>query len=531
MKQNNILNLFQKVKNNFSYGEIYHCVLLLQKQKPHINIDSILFTENQQHFLNEDYYVGKQEQKQSIIYFKVYDQQERQEKCLKVYFLERLEYSLNLNQLQQLCLASKVFQRSDLILQIYDSYTLVEEDNTKLYFIIEQEVVYSELKNFVNDMSIHHGEKIIIEEIINEAVNYCLNSWLINCQKDVKLQHMQFYIAKHGNQVKIKLNLANTNVFQCFLQDGNLLSDLQSDQDLNQAQQIFLDNQELLENLPESLALQISSIKDKYNITPALLIQTISELVPNLINYHGIQILNIISQDNSYQSFQLEQYDQNYFTFKVLKDQKTFILKAQRIKDLQQAEKLFEIYENLSQFTFFVKIEDKKIQKVENFYYLIILEHEVVVRDQFQMLNSSFDELDIFKQTQYLTLANFIQHSQVDYQYIEVQIRKILVLHQLVKDIIELYQNKFENLSINFQNIYISAEFQSNKIENQVIISNPFFKKISQQKEDQQTAEDNIHKILNIFRQLLQDLSKIIYKLDSKQLEDDLITFLAQIQN
>ncbi|KAL4486809.1 hypothetical protein ABPG72_006641 [Tetrahymena utriculariae] len=407
MKQSSILQLFEKVMNNFSYGEIYHCILLLQKQKPHLIIDSVLFTQNYQNLQNEDNFFERQQQKQKILCLKVYDEHEKQYKYLKIYFLERFEHSLNVNQLQHLCLASKIFQRSDLILQIFDSYALVEEDNIKLYFVIEQEAIYSELKHFVKKMNINNGIKRIIEEIVNAAVNYCLNSLLISCKKDVEIQHMQFYIAQQENQINIKLNLVNPEVFQCFQQDDNQLSDLQINQVLGDAQQVFEDDQELFQNLLEFLAFQISNIKDKQSLKPASLVMTISEIIPNLITHHGIQILNIISQEESYQFFQLGQYDKNYFTLKILKNQQTFILKAERFNELYQKEKIFDLYESLSQFTFFVKKEYKKIFKFENFYYLVILEQEIVVRDQFSMLNNSFDELEIAQSNQIFYFGEF----------------------------------------------------------------------------------------------------------------------------
>ncbi|KAL4499817.1 hypothetical protein ABPG72_015166 [Tetrahymena utriculariae] len=478
------IQIWQKNKKILSYGEIDHLLQILQKQKPQFKKISFF---GQEHKWNSGEDSDELTPQGVIILLRVYDEKENINKSLKIFFIDHFYCSLFVEEIFHLFQRANSLIRKDLILQIFDVYHLKFNDKCNIYFVIEQEDVYSNLNELYQ---LYKQNEKQINEIMQTAINYCQECTTIKLKLQSKklsfpqqfLKYFYFSNTQNGD-LKIKLNVLANEIFTNPNEEQEYLYDSYSSSSASQSQY-------KIEDISNQLSKLLINLKKLEVIKSEDLIQTIKSQSYSLLKHHDLQLFEIICQHPKYDDFELIEYDEEFVILAAKIQGQRFYLKFEKFSCLKEAEQQLNeyhvYYDALN--NMLMPIENIEIIMLENnFVYLIVEEKIIPYQSQIQkqkQKHQAQNEFNIFKSNSkkeeekndkitYYNTLEFIVQNQSDAKIDQLRILQIIV--QLIRFIYRLHKNQIYHGKISASNIIVFIPIQFNQKNPDIYFQNPLF--------------------------------------------------------
>ncbi|KAL4489364.1 hypothetical protein ABPG72_019019 [Tetrahymena utriculariae] len=431
-----------------------------------------------------------------LVHLKVYDQSYQKSKMLVICLAQDSEKYRDFYQD-----VTKKSTKKEIILNMIDHYYL---DTDQIFYVFEMECFDSTLDLLVQKFVL---PKQVISKTKDKITNLFNNNLHIFYKMKKQCKQVFYVCMNSQNQLNIKINLIDPNwMISSYFEERSHLNSSGSKQqnfteykgDLNykisesvlisgqnyQAQDIL----QMISQFSNFLSIQIQK-KD--------FLLTIQNNYTNILNFHPLEIFQIIENHPQYETFQILTQDESSFELKVNKRGKIITLKGIQYCDLSSAEKM------LSQYQFVISSEELQnnstilgveLAMIENYFYVLIEKSLVEYLDKHE------NNLSLIKSYQYIVLYAFLNFSYQILIQNDFQITKVNPFNLLL--------NKNQNKSPFLQK-HIYKLRDKYKDQQQVL---KIIKKYGQPKEGQ-----------NAFQSKLMKLSELnIQPLNNMNIEDDL---------
>ncbi|EAR87088.1 hypothetical protein TTHERM_00360240 (macronuclear) [Tetrahymena thermophila SB210] len=320
---------------------------------------------------------------------KVFDNQELRYKLLII--IQAIENANAISQYQKIM---KSILRNDIILNLINQYYL---DTEKIYYVFEMEYYDQSLGNFEKQYLLNHKTTNSLKE---EIYNYFQEN--LNLVRDFDYinngDYLEFYVMLiNQDKIQIKLNLISPYIKQqqnqyinnnqnYYQQDDQKVDDNESqnqyydeseneieieedDEDLNQVEEEENQKQvnknmsfEKIIDLPlqsqssnefaRKQQKYLDQIQDiiklvKMKIPKKDLSNAIQNTFSNILNFHCLEIFEIIQKHPKYKTFEVVESNESIFILNVNKGKQTILLEGYKACSVEQAQSLSNQYESI----------------------------------------------------------------------------------------------------------------------------------------------------------------------------------------
>ncbi|KAL4485004.1 hypothetical protein ABPG74_020181 [Tetrahymena malaccensis] len=367
--------------------------------------------------------------KDQFVYVNVYDQDQKTNKMLILCLSEDYKkYSLFYQEI------TKKSLRSDLILNIIDHYYL---DADRIFYVFEMDSF-----NFTStQLEQKYQYAGLVSQAKNKIIKYCNESLNMYHFRN-KQNYQEFYICiTPQDKLKVKVNLIdpNWNIKQYF--EKNLLLDYLQSHEKNKAeQQKNSKMEEEVENLEEQqyqiteMSKMIQDFEESLNqqIKKEDFVFIIQDMYSNILNYHPIEVFEMIQTRQKYDAFEILQSDEKKFELKVNKQSQIISLQGFQFSSLSKAQKLKSEYQFIisnKQLSSAIISVDLMIQ--ENQYYVITENIFVELLDKQKNNLAELQNLQFSNEN--FILLSFLKFSyelltKYDFQITKVKPQSLLLL-------------------------------------------------------------------------------------------------------
>ncbi|KAL4465277.1 hypothetical protein ABPG74_001991 [Tetrahymena malaccensis] len=436
-KEDLLLSLQQLQKRQLQLEQSY-IALCLKISKSHFQLKEFLKIQNNKN--NSDFISNQQ-----FGHVIVYDQVDKKCKMLIICLSMDFEkYNKFYQEVTKKCI------RTDICMKIMDQYYL---DTEKLYYVFEMEYFSSTLTDFKDQFKLETG---VVTEIKDSLKKFYQKK--VHIFYDEQLQDIQQYYVNLNDkdQLQVKFNLIDPNwKIESYLQNQLQLGQI----NLNSIQENTVLSQEKLENKMQcekqkELNYQNNEILQmfqefyfKKSIQKSNLVQVVQEKFENILIYHPIEMIEVISSHPLYDDFKVIYSDEHVFELKAKKRGQTIMLKAHGFQNLQKAEETLSIYNKI--------LANNKISSTILGVELLIFEKQNYVLVEKTYLNYlqkqkyNFSQMEEYE----FKVFNFINFSYQLFVFSGLQITKVNPLKLL------LLENEFsENLYSDIQSKYLVGQ-------------------------------------------------------------------------
>ncbi|EAR95159.2 hypothetical protein TTHERM_00377240 (macronuclear) [Tetrahymena thermophila SB210] len=380
----------------------------------------------------------------------------------KMLIVQKYTYSKYLEEYQEIL--NKSF-RNDIILNLLDQYFL---DTDQLFYIYEMEHCNMTLLQFIN---LYKLNSKIFDPLLNEIGQYITSQYdkIFTLNFDIS----QYYVnVINSNRIEVKINLIHEYKLSLYYLGNNQIShndELQTENNSNELEleeTVFQDlaDSEKIKGILKDLCEQVN-VKIKKN--------GLSDLIQNkfskILQFHQLEIFQIIQQHPLYDAFEIKRLDNNYFELIVEKRGQQIRLIAEKFNQISMAEQIEQKQQNIEQKTTqagqqpnfrqqnIIQLDrinstydDFNISNIRNLNELPQKEINLLQNYQFDILNEQQieqNQQNIEQQTtQRIQQTNFrqqniIQLDRINSRYDDFNISNIINLNELPQKEINLLQN------------------------------------------------------------------------------------------
>ncbi|KAL4478431.1 hypothetical protein ABPG74_006666 [Tetrahymena malaccensis] len=421
-----------------------YITLCLKTSKAHFQIREFLNIQNNKD--NSDIISNQQ-----LGHVKVYDQVENKCKmliiCLSIDFEK---YNQFYHEVTKKCI------RTDIYLKIVDQYFL---DADKMFYVFETECFSSTLTEFKDQFQLESG---IIKEIRDSLEKFCQKKVHIFYNKQEKLIQQYYVILNDKITLQVKFNLIDPNwEIESYLQnemqlgylkensskENTILGQKQTENKMvcekqEEKEEIIYSNNEILQMFQEFYF--------KKSIQKNNLLKVVQQKYENILKYHSIEMIEIISNHPLYDNFKVVYSNEHKLELKTKKRGQLIILQAHCFQNLQKAQETLSIYNKI--------LSNKKINSTIFEVELFVFEKQsyiLVEKKYFNHIQKSDYNISQMVYNEFKVI-NFINFTYQLLVFSELQITKVNPLNLLALeneisenlycDIVEKYEEGLQYL-------------------------------------------------------------------------------------
>ncbi|EAS05779.3 hypothetical protein TTHERM_01126430 (macronuclear) [Tetrahymena thermophila SB210] len=525
--QDDIITLIMQRNNKIlGYGEIQHLFESIKREKPHFTVTQYITAEFKPQrvpsYISQKSALINKTVSGAILYLRVFDQEQKINKCLKIYLLDHFLDGLFVSSINQLYESMKTLIRTDLILQVYGTYVLNGNDDCKTYFVIE----YENYENSLSKLYNHNRPNMLpenLKQIMENTLNYCSDRSSIKEKTRMKTMNFPqdylkyfFMVKADEEQCKIKLNILSPEIFQSNINTGEslIMKNIKSQTSSKKKREKGERNKQVNE-LNSKLGRLLLDVQVLNQIRKEDLVDTLRKNFNQIIECHGVSLFEIIAQHPKYRSFELEEYSHDFFILGTQINNNYYNLKCEKFQTLKELEDTIKLYEQFYQNNnhMLIPVNSYEPLLVDEGYYLLIEEQVMPNSNKFkknkqlqQNLNSTF-----------ITISQICDKKNPSKQE---KLRILQIVVQLLRFTQHLYSNNFYHGDIDFQNTLVSYSNTYSAEPPTLYFSNPLFLRNKENKINKRKNANDFESLDDIIFLLLVDqkLDSIIDQSAIKQL-------------
>ncbi|KAL4499818.1 hypothetical protein ABPG72_015167 [Tetrahymena utriculariae] len=538
--QDEIITLIMQRNNKIlGYGEIQHLFESIKREKPHFIVTQYITSEFKPQrvpsYISQKSALINKTVSGAIIQLRVFDQEQKINKCLKIYLLDHFLDALFVSKINQLNESMKTLIRTDLILQVYGTYVLSGNDNCKTYYVIE----YENYENSLSKLYSHSRPNMLpenLKQIMENTLNYCSDRSSIKEKRRMKTINFPqdylkyfFMVKKDEEQCKIKLNILSPEIFQSNIDTGEslIMKNIKSATSSKKKKE-KTDRNNQVNELNSKLGRLLLDVQVLNQIRREDLADIITKNFNQIIESHGIQLFEIIAQHPKYRSFELEEYSPDFFILGTQINNNYYNLKCEKFQSLKEVEDTIKLYEQFYQHNNHMLIPVNSYEPiiVEEGYYLLIEEQIMPNSNKFKKNKQLQQNMN---QT-FITISQICDKKNTSKQE---KLRILQIVVQLLRFSQHLYNNSFYHGDIDFYNTLVSYSNIYSAEPPTLYFSNPLFLRNKENKINKRNNKNDFESLDDIIFLLLveQKLDSIIDQTAIKQLSRTQENYFQDIIN